>query len=241
MLRWTANKPCLGSGERMSPVSRAVCYTDTVKGLSQRQLLYWLAECSSHPRDWTRVSCIADRFSTVWANREARSNHDGRIQIWWEAFAVRVYHILFSVQMLAKICLLLATIHWKDILSLHTNFLIAVLFKSLRSFHSYLYIKSMCIYSPTCAFILFWVSRWFSGFRSLNIVGENHWPAPEGYSVTSCNILGPSFPLYFPSFSSQPVPDMTEAFLTLSLVVCCHTYPALSMPIGFIKAASSSS
>ena len=46
MLRWTANKPCLGSGERMSPVSRAVCYTDIVKGLSQRQLLYWLAECA---------------------------------------------------------------------------------------------------------------------------------------------------------------------------------------------------
>ena len=26
---------------------------------------------SSHPRDWTRVSCIAGRFFTVWVTREA--------------------------------------------------------------------------------------------------------------------------------------------------------------------------
>ena len=84
----------------------------------------------------------------------------------------------------------------------HTSFFIAVLFKSLRSFYPHLHIKSMCVYLPTFVFILFRVSRWFSGFRGLNIAGENHWPAPEGYCVTSYNILHPSFPLYFPPFSS---------------------------------------
>ena len=98
----------------------------------------------------------------------------------------------------------------------------------------------MCVYSPTFVFILFRVSRWFSGFGSLNIAGENHWPAPEGYRVTSCNILRPSFPLYFPPFSSATCTWHDWAFLTLSLVVCSHTYPALSMPIGFMQAASSS-
>ena len=58
------------------------------------------------------------------------------------------YHTLFSVEMLAKICLLLATIHWKNTLSLHTNFLITVLFKSLRSFYPHqIYV---CVFTYLC-------------------------------------------------------------------------------------------
>ena len=38
-------------------------------------ILEWVAipsyRRSSHPRDWTRVSCIPGRFSTIWATRES--------------------------------------------------------------------------------------------------------------------------------------------------------------------------
>ena len=33
-----------------------------------------LLQGSSHPRDWTQVSCIARGFFTSWATREARKN-----------------------------------------------------------------------------------------------------------------------------------------------------------------------
>ena len=34
---------------------------------------------SSQPRDWTQVSCIAGRFFTIWATREAYK-HDFKVQ-----------------------------------------------------------------------------------------------------------------------------------------------------------------
>ena len=44
-------------------------------GILQARILEWVAipfsRGSSQPRDWTRVSCIADRFFTIWATREA--------------------------------------------------------------------------------------------------------------------------------------------------------------------------
>ena len=47
----------------------------SVHGISRERLLEWVAipfsRGSSQPRDWTRVSCIAGRFFTVWATREA--------------------------------------------------------------------------------------------------------------------------------------------------------------------------
>ena len=47
----------------------------TVHGILQASILEWVAypfsRGSSRPRNWARVSCIAGRFFTSWANREA--------------------------------------------------------------------------------------------------------------------------------------------------------------------------
>ena len=49
----------------------------SVHGILQARILEWvchfLLQGSSWPRDWTRVSCIAGRFFTMWATREANS------------------------------------------------------------------------------------------------------------------------------------------------------------------------
>ena len=46
-----------------------------VHGILQARILEWVAfpfsRGSSQPRDWTQVSCIAGRFFTIWATREA--------------------------------------------------------------------------------------------------------------------------------------------------------------------------
>ena len=48
----------------------------SVQGILQARRLEWVAmpfsRGSSWPRDWTQVSCIADRFFTIWATREAQ-------------------------------------------------------------------------------------------------------------------------------------------------------------------------
>ena len=47
----------------------------SVHGIFQARILEWVAisllRGSSWPRDWTRVSCFAGRFFTIWATREA--------------------------------------------------------------------------------------------------------------------------------------------------------------------------
>ena len=47
----------------------------SVHGILQARILEWVAipfsGGSSQPRNWTQVSCIAGRFLTVWATREA--------------------------------------------------------------------------------------------------------------------------------------------------------------------------
>ena len=51
----------------------------TVHGILQARTLEWVAfpasRGSSKPRDWTQVSCIAGRFFTSWATREAPILH----------------------------------------------------------------------------------------------------------------------------------------------------------------------
>ena len=46
----------------------------SVRGILQAKILEWVAICfsrgSSLPRDWTRISCIADRFFIIWTTRE---------------------------------------------------------------------------------------------------------------------------------------------------------------------------
>ena len=48
----------------------------SVNRILQARILEWVAipfsRGSSQPRDWTQVSCIASRFFTVWATREAQ-------------------------------------------------------------------------------------------------------------------------------------------------------------------------
>ena len=51
----------------------------SVYGILQASILEWVAMPSSRGsfrlRDWTQVSCIAGRFFTVWATREAQGSH----------------------------------------------------------------------------------------------------------------------------------------------------------------------
>ena len=48
----------------------------SVHGISQARILEWVAisfsRGSSWPRNWTYISCIAGRFFTIWATREAQ-------------------------------------------------------------------------------------------------------------------------------------------------------------------------
>ena len=49
----------------------------SVHGILQARVLEWVtipfSRGSSWPRDWIQVSCIAGRFFTIWANREAHA------------------------------------------------------------------------------------------------------------------------------------------------------------------------
>ena len=53
----------------------------TVHGIFQTRILKWVAfpfsRGSSQPRDWTQISCIAGRFFTSWAPREAQEYWSG--------------------------------------------------------------------------------------------------------------------------------------------------------------------
>ena len=57
----------------------------TVHWILQARILEWVAfpfsRGSSQPRDWSRVSCIAGRFFTSWATREAQTSYTS-INIW---------------------------------------------------------------------------------------------------------------------------------------------------------------
>ena len=61
--------PALGNLMDCSPPG------SSVHGISQVRILEWVAipfsRGSSWSRDWTLVSCIAGRFFTIWATREA--------------------------------------------------------------------------------------------------------------------------------------------------------------------------
>ena len=47
----------------------------SVQGILQERILEEVARRSSHPRDWTQVSCLVGRCFTVWATREAPGVH----------------------------------------------------------------------------------------------------------------------------------------------------------------------
>ena len=54
----------------------APCQAPLSMGILQARILEWVAmpfsRGSSRPRDWTRLSCVAGRFFTSWAVREAQ-------------------------------------------------------------------------------------------------------------------------------------------------------------------------
>ena len=62
----------------------------SVHGILQVRILEWVAislsRRSSQPRDWTRVSCITDRFFFIWATRKP---------IFWSIVDLKCY--LFQV------------------------------------------------------------------------------------------------------------------------------------------------
>ena len=69
-----------------------------VHGILQARILEWVAMTfsrgSSQPRDWTRVSCIAGRFFTIWATREAHAEVGvfliirACVGVWWWRYGV---------------------------------------------------------------------------------------------------------------------------------------------------------
>ena len=61
----------------------------SIHGILQARTLEWIvipfSRGSSWPKDWTWVSCMAGRFLTVWATREA---HEKPLQ--WEAWEMQL-------------------------------------------------------------------------------------------------------------------------------------------------------
>ena len=85
--QWKRRKPisyskccmlCLVTQSRPTLCSLTDCRLpgSSVHRILQARIQEWVAmpssRGSSHPRDWTQVSHIADRFFTIWATREAR-------------------------------------------------------------------------------------------------------------------------------------------------------------------------
>ena len=68
--------------EKWKSLSHVWLFADyTVHAILQARILEWVAFCfsrgSSQPRDRTHVFCIAGRFFTSWANREAQEYGSG--------------------------------------------------------------------------------------------------------------------------------------------------------------------
>ena len=69
---WLVAQSCLTLSDPMDYIASQAPLS---MGILQVILLEWVAmpfsRGLSQPRDWTQVSCIAGRFFTVWATREA--------------------------------------------------------------------------------------------------------------------------------------------------------------------------
>ena len=90
----------------------------SIRGIFQARILEWVAipfsRASSQPRDWTRVSCIAGRFFTVWTTREVPFHMDP-LQSWLVALLLFWVPrppswrlpIVFSTQLLSSVD------HWR--------------------------------------------------------------------------------------------------------------------------------
>ena len=73
----------------------------SVHGILQARTQEWVAiplsRGSSWPRDWIRVSCIAGRFFTIWATREAQSTLYPQANITWETDSKLSYPRLWAI------------------------------------------------------------------------------------------------------------------------------------------------
>ena len=79
---WHNNHSVIYNSESVTQLCLILCHPmncsppgSSVHEILQARILEWVAmlfyKGSSPPRDWIRVSCIADRFFTIWANRHA--------------------------------------------------------------------------------------------------------------------------------------------------------------------------
>ena len=68
------------SGESVLVAQSCLTLSDpmdfSIRGILQARILEWLviffSRGSFQPRDWTQVSCIAGKFFTIWATKEAQ-------------------------------------------------------------------------------------------------------------------------------------------------------------------------
>ena len=71
----------------------------SVHGIFQARVLEWVAifssRGSSQPRDWTQVSCIADRRFTIWATRKA-------FQIHLKTKKKKTSHVNFTLKIISQ-------------------------------------------------------------------------------------------------------------------------------------------
>ena len=72
-------------------MSNSVTPWTIVHGILQARILEWVAfyfsRGSSKPRDWTQVSCIADRFFTSWSTRQSHI-----VTSWTRTWTLAVFH-----------------------------------------------------------------------------------------------------------------------------------------------------
>ena len=73
----------------------------SVHGILQAKILEWVAivfsRGSSRPRDRTQVPCIADRFFTIWAIREAQNKKEAVQKLHWKCplkLSLRLFLVL---------------------------------------------------------------------------------------------------------------------------------------------------
>ena len=102
------SKPCMAKHARVCALVTQSCLTlcnlmdcswpgSSVHGILQSRILEWIdipfSRVSSWSRDWTLVSCIAGRFFTVWAPREALN---AKIWLYKESTCLQRHSVLYK-------------------------------------------------------------------------------------------------------------------------------------------------
>ena len=133
----------------------------SVHGVFQARTLEWVAmpssRGSSQPRDWTQVTCIAGRFFTVWASREAQ------------------YTIKYSIKYILYICTHTHT-QFKEKGELYPTVLLCLRFYPIS--------VSLCNQSSLVQGLRWLNSRsvWGTGFLLSTWRSDPHWFFPWSWS-----------------------------------------------------------